>query len=253
MAHQVKKIETPAPPGAPPWMLTYSDTISLILTFFVMLLTFSTADQEKFDKAAGGLRGGFASLGEVGISARPSIVADRFSRSGRATAYGFETPPELGPMPWEVIPLDARLKRRLIGTPITAASGRKGFLLRMPSDELFDGNTAVLTEEGLDLIERIASVIRYLPNDIEVAAHTDGTSRGGPGSPADTDLSISRGTAVLKEFEAVTRTADQGTGIEPRRLALSAPGATLPLVDQTDPSAAAKNRRVEIILLRYRH
>ena len=36
--------------GAPAWMMTYGDTITLLVTFFVLLMTFSTSDPEDFHK-----------------------------------------------------------------------------------------------------------------------------------------------------------------------------------------------------------
>ena len=42
--------EEDGPPGAPKWMVTFSDCMTLLLTFFVLLLTFSSFDDKSFRK-----------------------------------------------------------------------------------------------------------------------------------------------------------------------------------------------------------
>ena len=54
--------------GAPMWIVTFSDLMSLLLTFFVLLLSFSTISEDKFNEAAASLRGAFSILpAQLGI------------------------------------------------------------------------------------------------------------------------------------------------------------------------------------------
>lgn len=57
------------PAGAPAWMATFSDLVTLLLTFFVLLYATSKQDSEKFKSVAGSIRKAFAgnskSFGEV--------------------------------------------------------------------------------------------------------------------------------------------------------------------------------------------
>ena len=60
MADKKKKCDCP-PEGAPGWMSTFADLMSLLLTFFVLLLSFSTiAEPEKFEAAMNSIRGAFS-------------------------------------------------------------------------------------------------------------------------------------------------------------------------------------------------
>ena len=46
-----KKCSCPKPTGEiPAWFMTYSDVITLLMTFFILLLTFSTTEPERFEK-----------------------------------------------------------------------------------------------------------------------------------------------------------------------------------------------------------
>ncbi len=49
-----------APPGAPAWMATFSDLVTLLLTFFVLLYAMSKTDESKFNSVAGSIRKAFA-------------------------------------------------------------------------------------------------------------------------------------------------------------------------------------------------
>ena len=54
------KCEECAPPGAPAWMATFSDLVTLLLTFFVLLYAMSKTDESKFQSVAGSIRKAFA-------------------------------------------------------------------------------------------------------------------------------------------------------------------------------------------------
>ena len=45
--------------GAPGWVVTFGDMMSLLLTFFILLLSFATLDRVQFDKLSGVLQEGF--------------------------------------------------------------------------------------------------------------------------------------------------------------------------------------------------
>ena len=55
--------EDAAPKGAPTWMVTYGDTVTLLVTFFVLLLTFSTPNSEDFGEISRGLLEGSRTMG----------------------------------------------------------------------------------------------------------------------------------------------------------------------------------------------
>jgi len=56
-----KKKDDEAPPGLPPWLATFADLNSLLLTFFVLLVSFANFQQEKIKEAIISLRGAWAS------------------------------------------------------------------------------------------------------------------------------------------------------------------------------------------------
>ncbi|MCA9184310.1 MAG: flagellar motor protein MotB [Pirellulaceae bacterium] len=81
----------------PIWFLTYSDVITLLMTFFILLLTFATTEPERFEQMQVTLFGGGGATGVAGKSAGPldkdSILLRVRPTSGRITNRGSETPP----------------------------------------------------------------------------------------------------------------------------------------------------------------
>jgi hypothetical protein len=87
MTHH-KGLEAPdeqAASGAPTWMLTYADSVTLLVTFFVLLMTFSTPNEEDFQKLSRGLMAGARPLGLLGgrpdeMDLSPASLRSRVSR-----------------------------------------------------------------------------------------------------------------------------------------------------------------------------
>ncbi|MCA9263011.1 MAG: flagellar motor protein MotB [Planctomycetales bacterium] len=82
----------------PIWFLTYSDVITLLMTFFILLLTFATDEPEKFERMQVSMFGGSGSSGIAGENQgaldQDSFVMRERPRSGRITMRGSEIPPE---------------------------------------------------------------------------------------------------------------------------------------------------------------
>ena len=71
--------------GAPAWMATFADLMALLMCFFVLLLSFSEMDVQKYKQVAGSMADAFGVQNEVAATAIPmgtSIIAQEFS-SGR--------------------------------------------------------------------------------------------------------------------------------------------------------------------------
>lgn len=85
-----------APIEAPTWFFTYTDVITLLMTFFVLLLTFATSEPEKFERMQVALFGGGGGTGIAG-EAKPldedTLLMRERPRSSRMTSRGSEMPP----------------------------------------------------------------------------------------------------------------------------------------------------------------
>lgn len=92
-----EKPPEPPPEDIPAWFMTYSDVITLLMTFFILLLTFATTEPEKFDKVQ---TSAFGSSGATGIAGHVHTRMDNKSwvervrpRAARIAMTGSEMPP----------------------------------------------------------------------------------------------------------------------------------------------------------------
>lgn len=72
----------PCPAGLPGWLATFGDLMSLLMCFFVLLLSFSEMDVLKFKQLAGSMREAFGVQNQVKVQDIPkgtSIIAQEFS------------------------------------------------------------------------------------------------------------------------------------------------------------------------------
>lgn len=81
----------------PPWFMTYSDVITLLMTFFILLLTFASSEPEKFERMK---ITSFGAGGSDGMAGNKTDSVDRESvtfryrpQKARLTRHGSETAP----------------------------------------------------------------------------------------------------------------------------------------------------------------
>ncbi len=226
------------PKGAPEWMVTYSDVISLLVTFFVMLLTFSTTDREKFGKAAGALKGALG-IAMSGMSRLPEsgIISDRHLLGGRSSPTGVDFPPDTEKLARSVMAINVRIKNEKFGAPITMHFLSRGILLRISARLIFFENTAMFTSLGEEYLSKIAMSVEVVSNDIEIMTHA------GPGfestfHPSAWHLTQERSARMAEFFH-------KRWSIKPDRMTVGGMGDSRPL----GRKLKARDERIEITLL----
>jgi len=222
--------DDPPQPGAPAWLLTYGDMMSLLLCFFVMLLAFSTMERERFRVVSGFIRDAFgvqsvrrasdvpagAALTD-GATSMPAHAKARIFEQARDALRGVA--PELGA---EVI-LDDR-----------------GVRIRISDGPLFEPASARLEPAAGPPLARIAALIREAGARATVEGHSDNLPIRGAAFPSNWELSAARAGAVVR-FLATH-------GLAPVRLEAVGHADTRPVGDNTTEEGRRRNRRVEILV-----
>ncbi len=213
--------------GAPAWMVTFSDMVTLLLTFFVLMLSMAQLDQMKFQDAAGSLRDAFGLMqgGSSTELSKPKIV---------------EFVPIQDDFPSRLYQrIFSQINRLRIDDRITLVKDRGAVVLRIQETILFEPGKVELRPEAYPVLREIAGLIRTLPLNLRIEGHTDATP---PASgQSNWDISVGRAVSVLK-FIA-------GEELLPlERLSAVGYGAQRPLDQGVGPEAMARNRRVEFVL-----
>jgi chemotaxis protein MotB len=214
--------------GAPAWMVTYSDMVTLLLTFFVLLLSMANLDKRKFFDALGSLKGAFGFLESSSVSEvnKPQVIS-------------------YAPMDDDYVSrlynrVQAMLTRLRIDREIDLVKDRGAVILRVKDAILFDAGSTELKPKALPILREIAGLVKPLPLLLRIEGHTDDQK---PSDPAITnwDISVQRAVSVLKFFAAEDL-------LPLDRLAAVGYGDRRPVAPNLGPEEKAINRRVEFVL-----
>lgn len=227
-----KKQECPA--GAPAWMLTYSDLVTLLLTFFVLLLSMANMDPVKFTAASSSLRDAFGIYPDsarvnFSIPILPSAPITKFSPIHiQTTERVYEKVKSQ---------IDTLRLKNNIGL---LKKDDDSIILRIKDSVLFERGQSRLDPRSYPILRNIADIIRSLPMDLRIEGHTDDTPV--PGSKiGNWDLSVDRSVSVLRYLSQ--------SGLLPLdRMASVGYGEKRPIVANSDEANRAKNRRVDFVL-----
>ncbi|MFA6030623.1 MAG: OmpA family protein [Elusimicrobiota bacterium] len=130
-----------------------------------------------------------------------------------------------------------------LGEAAAVAETEEGVRVRLKEGLLFGFGEADLAANAGTTLERLAAVLREMPNSVVVEGHTDDRPVIGGRYRSNWELSIARSHAVLSALVAA--------GVHPKRLVTSGYGPLHPIASNGDDAGRAKNRRVEIVILRH--
>jgi len=215
--------------GAPLWMVTYGDMMSLLLTFFVLLVSFSTIQEAKFYEAIKSLQGALGVLKSppTAVEMKKVVVPELVKRERSEILYEFrkleQTLLEDG--------LDANVDLRLTGD---------GIQVKIEDSFLFSSGRAELRQGSHPVLEKLSAFLGKFHQSVEVTGHTDSVPISTIRFPSNWELSSARAIAVARFF--------QDRNVDPHRMSAVGYGEFRPLADNDTVEGRASNRRVEIFL-----
>ena len=224
-------------PGLPLWLGTFGDLMSLLLCFFVLLLSMATFDKEKIELAIASLDGTFSVL-EKGKSSEIA-TPERIKATPMETEVDSETVENVFA---SIITEYNEMTKLAKGPAVRLEEAEDGFLLRIPEEILFEPSSAeIKNSDALLLLKRLAIEINKIPNDIQlkVTGHTDNTPiRNSQKYTDNWELSIARGISVTQEL--------LNNRVNPTRLSAGGEGEYNPIATNITEEGRAKNRRVDL-------
>lgn len=220
--------------GDPLWLVTFSDLVTLLLTFFVLILSMSSMDVSILTRVNLFVNDvGFVTLRSAGrVPSNVELLLQLLERPMEVV----EKPNRFKDLlfPDDVLPPE--LDRSTLEENIEIMCHPEGLALVLSDKLIFAENSATLSEIAKKILWPIMDFLQYMNADINIAGYSD-TVEGGT---APFELSGQRALAVLNFFVQ--------NGLEQRRFSVSAYGPNLPLVDNDTEADRKKNRRVAILI-----
>ncbi len=225
------------PKCLPNWLAAFGDLMSLLLCFFVLLLSMSSMDAKKISEAIGSLAGAMSVL-EGGT--KTEISKQRIQESTPIENRD-ESSEQVNRINQAIAEMNEMMEKGK-GPAVTLSESEEGFVLRLPASLLFKtGEAKIENEDALLFLKRIALLIHELPNTLEVSVrgHTDNTTPGKNSPFQDNwDLSAQRAISVLKELLI--------GGVKADRMHAAGFADFRPEASNENAEGREKNRRVEL-------
>jgi len=224
------------------WLLPYSDMLTLLLALFIVMFAMSKVDSEKFKQIsqefntvfAGGsgvLEGSGGSSGSANpivnssASSEANIIAEQDSMSKIKNS------------------LDKDIKNDGYADKVKVNLTGEGLSISIQDTVIFNSGDADILNEFNPVIVKISNSIKALDNEIRISGHTDNVPIKNNKFRSNWDLSYMRAANVMNSM------VDRGH-ITPGKFSIQAYGEYRPKYDNSTETGRAKNRSVDILIVR---
>ena len=265
--------------GLPPWLATFADLMSLLMCFFVLLLSFAEMDVLKYKQVAGAMKLAFGVQRDVKATEIPkgtSVIAQQYSPGKPtevtpleimrekttddtktnldftdSTSRNDQSLAEAQAMAEMHARQQAKEEAEELQKELASAIGdglleveafNDRVLIRIREKGSFGSGRADLKPEFAPILKQIAGVLKQRNGHFIIAGHTDDIPIETQQFRSNWDLSAKRAATVVHFF------IQQGD-IDPERMEIRAHSDNQPLVPNDSWENRAKNRRVEISVL----
>jgi len=261
MIHDPGGLESPSSrpveeEGAPTWMVTFGDMMSLLLTFFILLYSMSELRVDRFLLASQSLRDAMGSTAPTPALDPQSLLEvpdpDEVGPAAPVTAPGTrsDAPPQ------DVLDVFTEAYMRMLAERLERLTVEQGLdrrtvevvtlddgvYLRILDAVLFRSGDALLTVDGQVIIRGLFEITSSLDIPTVVAGHADDRPISTDRYPSNWELSAARAAGVARFLVE--------SGQEPSSVLVHSYGEHAPIADNTTPEGRARNRRVELFFSR---
>ncbi len=250
--------------GVPAWVMTFADLMTLLMCFFVLLLSFSEMDAAKFKQLSGSMKDAFGVQAEIEVRTIPkgtSVVAQEFSPgkpdptalndirqftidSNQSTLDLLDRQKkDIEDTEEHARRIRAALKYEIGNGDVAVQTEGAKVIIQVLENASFDSGLAEVKTTFVPVLDKIAGLIDNNSGQVTVSGHTDNVPIRNERFRSNWDLSSSRAVSVAHQL---LKTAP----VNPNRFVVSGHADTRPTADNSTAENRAKNRRVDISIVR---
>lgn len=227
-------------PEVPEWIVTFSDMISLLVTFFVLLMTFSSMEEDDVIKVKGAMMGTPGSFDDIlgGDAVKMPIEALDHTDPIRGLKDKHSRPPE--ELPEDIADFGTKKQDDQIEMDLSAIGD--GLSIEFGEPCYFAPGSAEVPPELAQYASELAEVLSHYPYMVLVEGFTDNAFKPTPRYPDAESLALARAVAVA---DIMTGTTD----LEPLKVLINGPATDRPIGDNDTAVGRRLNRRVSVRVL----
>jgi chemotaxis protein MotB len=206
------------------WAVTYGDLMSYLMILFLLMFSFGLSRQKK-DRQY-----------------EQSLINIQKVFGGKGSSPRFERAVQRDKEESMVQQLKQAMDNTQLSQYAKIETWDKKIRLVLAEGVLFDSGRSELKPGATKLLTAVSDQLKTLPNPLVIEGHTDNVPVRNGRFSSNWELSMARAYSVLKFMES--------HGVAPQRLSGAGYGEFQPLADNATKEGRAKNRRIEIDLLR---
>lgn len=227
--------------GTPGWMTTFSDLMSLLLTFFILLYSMSSIDVIKFRNISYSLQAVLAGEGQTTIFEGQDSDAKIPDESKTVDSILEES---------QIKESTLRMYNQVskfiedegLEADVTVSANRKGVFVDIKEAILFESGQADIKQGGKHVLDKLEKLFLSFPNEIVVEGHTDNVPINSSKYPSNWELSSDRALNVVR-YLSETKSVPED------RLCATGYGEFRPIAPNDTPENRAQNRRVNLLII----
>lgn len=249
--------------GGAGWLATFADLMSLLMCFFVLLLSFAEMNVPKFKQASGSLKQAFGIqrvvVGDV-IPKGNSAVTTEFS-PGKPSLIQFDTLAQQFVINTPSIDdfeekkkeaekeaaedkeneLNQKLDEEVKSGKVEIEKDGKNVILRIKDQASFKSGSAAMQKDFVPSLLKIIDAVKGIKGQITIAGHTDNVPIKTDRYRSNWELSTGRAVTVAHALRSIGKIPD-------KRLEVRGYSDTKPIDTNETPGGRSKNRRVELVI-----
>lgn len=230
------------------WLITYSDLITLLMIFFVIMYAMSKVDVAKFETLTQSLAAALnhsqqiplKNLGKTGLVV-PANPTDNGDKTAHPTAVGQATTSDKA-----LDNLYNQVKQYIVSHNlngnVTIVNETRGVQITLRDVVLFDTGQATVKPGAKSLLQGLVPFLQSLNNPIVIEGYTDNVPISTAQFPSNWELSSARAIDVVRFLISA--------GVTPPRLSGVGYGQYHPVAANDTPLHRQENRRINIVILR---
>lgn len=238
--------------GGNEWMNTYSDLVTLLMTFFVLLFSMSAVDAEKWEAFVKAMSNPGDDTSQIVINAPEEGGDSPLTNQGDANQLTEGTSPsdEMSPLPTDFDDLYAFLQKFVdennLGSAIEVSkSGDNVVYIRFRNNIFFMPDKSDLLAEGMEVLSYLGDCLAAVQDQIHLVSINGHTAQ-----TDDPNYSVSDWMLSGERASRVADYLDNEKGFAPEKLRPMGYGKNFPIADNSTPEGQEQNRRVDITIVR---
>lgn len=232
--------------GAPAWLVTFADLVTLLLVFFILLFSISSVETEKFKSVLSSIQIALNQNSPAAsqiiiqqvapaIDSTPSKVEPIIPQPGLDEKEDESDKDKL------INDIESMIQEQRLGEFVYVYTEGERIIIRIKGTILFPSGDVELFDDAVPIFDDIYSLFKkYADYNIDIKGYTDNTPIATTRFPSNWELSAVRATTVLRFF------IDQG--IAPARMSATGYSDLFPISSNETEEGRAQNRRVEFVL-----